>query len=310
LDKQLIRETAKLAVKSQRWQGSPDDMSSFLHAFGLTENESVTNAGLVLFGKQPARILPQARVRLLVLPEGKTANHYSLDRTFEGSLLRIAEEIPQSLSSYTGGVTSVFSAEKWQREDRALYPMSALREGVMNALVHRDYSLSGTITISVQPESIEITSPGGLPNELKPADLKRNHLSVPRNPDIAHICFLYGLIEKIGRGTQRIVEDCRRSRLRDPKWQSSALATSLTFFAPSGGMQNLRKEDLNERQLQIMSALEEHEYIRAGDINRLFGGEVTDRTIRTDLQVLMEDGWLVRRGRGRSTSYARGPKEE
>jgi len=55
--------------------------------------------------------------------------------------------------------------------------------------------------------------PEGLPDGLTPADLKRDHLSLPRNLDIAHVFFIRGLIEKVGRGTQRILEDCRNARL-------------------------------------------------------------------------------------------------
>ena len=213
----------------------------------------MTNAALLLFGKQPSRLLPQARVRLLVMPEGKTGNRYSLDKTFDACILQIAEQIPSALEAHTGGVASRFSKENWQREDRSLYPTTALREGVMNALVHRDYGASGSITISLLPDSLQISNPGALPHGLTPADLKRDHSSVPRNPDIAHVFFLRGLIEKIGRGTQRIVQDCRKAGLRDPRWQSSGMETKLTFFAPA---MSSRSEDLNERQQQILDLLQ------------------------------------------------------
>jgi ATP-dependent DNA helicase RecG len=303
LDDKLIQETTRMAVKSQRWQGSPNDIEGFLHALGLVSFGGVTNAALLLFGKQPSRLLPQARVRLLVLPEGKTGNQYSLDKTFDACVLQIAEQIPAALEAHAGGVASRFSEKNWQREDRSLYPITALREGVMNALVHRDYDANGSITISLLPEELQISNPGPLPNGLTPADLKRDHPSVPRNPDIAHVFFLRGLIEKIGRGTQRILEDCRKVGLRDPRWQSSGLETKLTFFAPATIS---RAEDLNERQQQILNLLREKKQLRAGDVAVQLGGGVTDRTVRNDLQLLVDRGWLVRRGRGRSTSYVEG----
>ena len=303
LDDKLIQETTRMAVKSERWQGSPDDIEGFLHALGLVSFGGVTNAALLLFGKQPSRLLPQARVRLLVMPEGKTGNRYSLDKTFDACVLQIAEQIPSALEAHAGGVASRFPEKNWQREDRSLYPTTALREGVMNALVHRDYGASGSITISLLPDSLQISNPGALPDGLTPADLKRDHPSVPRNPDIAHVFFLRGLIEKIGRGTQRILEDCRKVGLRDPRWQSSGLETKLTFFAPA---MISRAEDLNERQQQILDLLREKKQLRAGDVAVQLGGGVTDRTVRNDLQLLVDGGWLVRRGRGRSTSYVEG----
>ena len=304
LDDDLIRETARMALETERWHGSANDTEAFLHSLGLSAYGGATNAALLLFGKQPSRLLPQARVRLLVTPRGKVGNQYSLDRMFDGCVLRIVEQIPTALTVHVGGVTSKFSEDKWQREDRLLYPMAALREGVMNALVHRDYSLSGSIVITIMPGSLQISNPGPLPEGLTPADLRRDHPSLPRNPDIAHVFFLRGLIEKIGRGTQRIVEDCRKARLHTPKWQSSALETKLTFFAPAVGSQS---EDLNERQQQIVEFLRDKKQVRVSEMAKLLGGSVTDRTVRNDLQVLVDGGWVIRRGQGRSTFYVEGP---
>jgi ATP-dependent DNA helicase RecG len=198
------------------------------------------------------------------------------------------------------GVESRFS-DSWQRSDHALWPVDALREGVMNALVHRDYSLSGSTTISIQAKSFEISNPGGLPYELKPADLKRTHLSLPRNPDIAHICFLHGLIEKIGRGTQRIVESCRVAKVREPKWQSYPFATTLTLFASSAS----EKIELNDRQRLILEESGRTSQISSSELARLLGGKVTDRTVRSDLEQLVRFGLLIRRGQGRNSVYER-----
>lgn len=299
----LIAETIEKAIKAQRWQGSGEDLDGFLNSLGLLVHREVTNAGFLLYGKNPTRVLPQARVRLLVLPKGKTGSVYSVDRLFEGSLLETAKQIPEALAVYTGGVESRFS-ENWERSDRPIYPADALREGVMNALMHRDYTLSGTTNITILSGSLEISNPGGLPNDLKPADLKKDHPSLPRNPDIAHICYLHGLIEKVGRGTQRIVEVCRAARARDPKWQSTRLATTLIFFAP--GVTPQRVEELNERQQRILLEVRKGGQIYAGDVTRLVGRGVSDRTVRSDLEELVHLGLLIRRGRGRSTLYAPG----
>jgi ATP-dependent DNA helicase RecG len=68
-----------------------------------------------------------------------------------------------------------------------------------------------------------------LPDELKLADLKINHLSLPRNPDIAQICFLRGWIEKIGRGTLQIIDDCREKGVAVPSWHTAGGTTTLVF---------------------------------------------------------------------------------
>lgn len=309
LETGLIAETAQMAVDAERWQGNPSDTAAFLHSLGLFENGGITNAALVLFGANPTRWLPQARIRLMVLPTGKAGDQHSVDRVFDKNLLRVAQQIPEALAVYVGGVESSFTDRSWQREERVLYPGTALREGVMNALIHRDYARSGTIIVSIRPKGVKIANPGRLPDELKPSDLKRDHASVPRNPDIAHVCYLRKLIEKIGRGTQRILEDCRKAKIREPKWETSPLETALSFFASTPSIAPTSAAGLNDRQRKIIEALKPKGSLKALSIAEVLGGGVTDRTIRNDLRVLVERGWIARRGQGPSTMYVLVEKE-
>ena len=115
---------------------------------------------------------------------------------------------------------------------------------------------------------------------------------MPRNPDIAHIFYLRGLIDKIGRGTQRILEDCRKAHLREPKWQSSEMETKLSFFTTA---KSIPLEQLNERQQKIVELLKEKTPLRVSDLVGSLGGKITERTIRNDIQALIDGGWLVRR---------------
>ncbi|MBS1912933.1 MAG: putative DNA binding domain-containing protein [Bacteroidetes bacterium] len=304
LDAALVRDTARLAIEAGRWEGSATDSEAFLHSLGLIESGAVTNAALLLFGATPARWLPQARIRLLVAPDGKTGDRYAVDQTFEENLLRVAALLPAALSSHVAGVQSRFPEESWRREDRVLYPQAALREGIMNALVHRDYNSGGSVVIEVLPHALRVSNPGVLPGQLKPADLKRVHQSIPRNPDIAHVFFLSRMIEKVGRGTQRIVEACRAAGLREPRWQSAAAATVLTFFAPTEPAGPAGVADLSERHLLILSTIEAHGSLKAPRVAELLDADVTARTVRTDLQYLVGIGRLIRRGRGPNTTYA------
>jgi ATP-dependent DNA helicase RecG len=309
LETPLIKETAQMALDAERWRGRPEDAAAFLHSLGLVENGGITNAALVLFGFEPTRWFPQARVQLLVLPNGKTADRHAVNRVFEKNLLRIAQQIPEALALYVGGVEAAFPNNNWQREERLLYPATALREGIMNALIHRDYSRNGAITVAVQPTGLKISNPGGLPGELKPSDLKRDHASVPRNPDIAHVCYLRKLIEKIGRGTQRIIEDCRAAKIKEPKWVSSLVETSLSFSASTVFPKSSELEALSDRQRRILDMLKSKGSLKALGIAKLLGGAVTDRTIRNYLLALVERGWITKRGQGPSTTYAAVKKE-
>jgi len=299
LDYELIEETLHRAIASQRWKRSDQDVDAFLAAIGLMVDGNITNAAILLYGNEPSRFLPQARVRLLIIPDGKTGDRYEVDHLYECNLLRIAHDLSQSLLAHVGGVQSEFSQDDWRRVDKTRYPMTALREGIMNAIVHRDYESNGSTIISLFAKSLEISNPGGLPEELKLSDLRKEHSSRPRNPDIAHICYLHGLIEKVGRGTQRIIEDCRKAKLKTPKWTSSKLETTLTFFA--GNAEHVT--DLTARQSQIAELLSSHGHLKVSEIVERLDGPVTDRTVRNDLQVLIDNCLVKKNGNGPTTAY-------
>lgn len=307
LDEGLVRQTLARASASGHWPGDADDVNGFLHGLGLTEGDNVTHAAWLLYGKKPARLLPQARVRLLVLPEGKTGGHYALDKTFDTCLLKMAQALPAALAPYAEGVRSEFDPRDWQRNDRRRYPPAALREGVMNALVHRDYASSASIVISVMPDSIQIVSPGGLPDDMTVAELRRGQLSLPRNPDIAHVCFLHGLIEKLGRGTQMIMEECRRAKLKEPRWNSSSRETALALFSPEAEPEAV---ELSERQQRILKFLSTQPSAKAAEIAQALGEEVTERTVRNDLLALVDKHLVKRVGQGPSTRYALAEPEQ
>ena len=173
-------------------------------------------------------------------------------------------------------------------------------------MMHRDYSnVSGSATISIYPDKLEITNYGELPKELKTSDLKRNHLSLPRNPDIAHVSFLRGWIEKIGRGTLKIVEDCKEAGMREPRWTSKSGFTTLTFFGAKNKGKQVATEDMNERQLKLVLAIEPGQSLTIAGYLNFIGIPITDRSARNDLALVVQGGWFKKQGKGRNTCYVR-----
>jgi ATP-dependent DNA helicase RecG len=105
-----------------------------------------------------------------------------------------------------------------------------LREALVNALCHRDYSQQGAaISLAIFEDRLELWSEGGLPFGLEPAALKREHASRPRNLLIADVFFRRGLIERWGRGTQVIVEECERAGCSEPSYRVSGGCFVVTF---------------------------------------------------------------------------------
>lgn len=229
-DHELINTVMNESQSNQRSSYKGNDSLEFLSHYGLFNNGSFTNACVVLFAKNPAKYLPQTRVRITEYAEGKTDKSLLRDEILEGNLFEIRNKLETYVQNM--GIRSLFLSNEWRRLDFK-YPEKALQEGMVNALIHRDYSLYNShLTISSYQDSIVIINSGKLPEELKVADLRKNHRSFPVNPDIAHITFLMGYIDKLGRGTVKILEECIALNLKEPKWSSKKNEVSLTFYGP------------------------------------------------------------------------------
>jgi ATP-dependent DNA helicase RecG len=103
---------------------------------------------------------------------------------------------------------------------------------LVNAFVHRDYTdFSGGLSVFIYPKRLEIWNSGELPEGITVKGLNTGHISVLRNPDIAHVLYLRGMMEKLGRGSVLIQKACVDRGLPKPEWKSDRGVT-LTFFAP------------------------------------------------------------------------------
>jgi ATP-dependent DNA helicase RecG len=310
LDIEELEKTISHINERGRSKQEIRDIESFLQQYGLLQNGNLTNAAVVLFAKNPTYYLPQCRFRLTKFINSKTDSFIQNDLILENNLFKNITSINDFFQNNLE-FQSTFTDTDWQREDKLQYPIQALREGVMNALIHRDYSnVSASAMISVYPDKLEISNYGMLPDGLKPSDLKRSHLSIPQNPDIAHICFLRGYIEKIGRGTIKIIDECKSARLKEPTWISKNNVVNLTFYYERS--EDISFEQLNERQKKVISNTKFGDLISVSDYINIVYADIKlkfdvigERTARNDMQILLKGGWFIKNGSGPATKYFR-----
>lgn len=303
LDRDEIAQTVKEAQEAKRFEfPHPDKVVDVLERLAVCRAGMFTQAADVLFAKNPALRHPQTRVRATCFSTDKGGDYID-NQAFQGPLVSVLKKVMDFISRNTP-VRSRFEQGNLARHDRTAYPFDAVREGLVNAFAHRDYAhFSGGIAIGMYPNRIEIWNSGRLPEGWKPADLKKNHPSYPPNPDIAHVLYIRGLMERVGRGTQKIIDACKEYGLAAPRWQDAPSGVTLTLFSDKMG--DVVEVALNERQNALLQALEPGAEIKLADYRAQFAREVSERQARRDLKELVEMAFLTSLGAGAGARYKR-----
>jgi len=304
LDRNEVFDAVKDAEDSGRFRfADSDDMIAVLEDLGLCRNGVFTQASDVLFGYNPALRHPQVRVRATRYAEDKGSDDYLDDRMFQGPLVRMFNEVIDFVGRNVA-VTARFENGRLRRRDRPEYPMHALREGLVNAFSHRDYAgFSGGISVGIYPSRIEIWNSGRLPEGLTPNDLRRNHPSLPINPDIAHLLYIRGLMERVGRGTQKILNACKDYGLPGPKWLDKPSGVTLILY--SSRLSADHEISLNKRQQIFMENFAPGSEITPAEYRERFASDVSERQARRDLKELEDLLLIVRKGGGARSRYQR-----
>lgn len=278
----------------------PEDLglssNDFLEKLRVIDNGSIKRAGLVLFGKDPAKFFPGMVVKI-----GRfSSSHDDLrfQEIVEGNLMHMLEEVASVLNLKF--FTRTVSFEGLQRIEKGEYPVAALREMLLNSLVHREYS-GGAVQIRMYDHSFSIWNEGTLPIGLSIDSLKRRHPSRPRNPLIADICFKGGYIDAWGRGTLSIFSSCLEAGLPEPEIQQQDGGVMVTLFKSNPIKVQLDRTDLNYRQYETLIHLKEKGIISSGEYANKFG--VADRTARRDLAEMCAIGLIEKIGENKSLKY-------
>jgi ATP-dependent DNA helicase RecG len=273
-----------------------------LRGLGLLKDGALLRAAVVLFGAR-ARIeaeLPQCLLRIAKF-KGTDKTEFLDNRQFNGhafDLLLKAEQFLRENLPIAGRVVPGL----FERVDEPLYPPVALREALANAFCHRDYTIGGgSVGVAIYQDRLEIISPGTLHFELTPEQLFLPHESRPWNPLIARVFHRRGIIETWGRGTLKMAELTQQAGLPRPEIEEGPNFV-LVRFRPSRYIPPQQvKQDLTDRQRQILQLLSEKPGIGRKEILGLLQVEL--RPLKSDLEQLKRLGLIVQSGKGRGTLW-------
>ncbi|EKD43705.1 MAG: hypothetical protein ACD_72C00166G0001, partial [uncultured bacterium] len=199
----------------------------------MPEKKPVINmAGILLFGKNPEKWHPRARLRILRF-EGKvehtgTRLNITKDIYVGGPIINQVRESQQKLENLLRDFSTLSKTGKFTKEKE--YPDFTWREAIVNALIHRDYTLEGAdIQVKMFEDHIEVVSPGRFPGFVNEHNIKDVHYS--RNPRIARIMAEMGFVKEVGEGVNRIYEEMGAANLPQPLFkEESQTQVVVTLF--------------------------------------------------------------------------------
>jgi len=271
------------------------DNFKLLEKLNLIEDGRLKRAAILLFGKNPKKFYISAYIKV-----GKFLTDTDIVSTddIEGNLLQQVEKTIEILK--TKYLISPIKFEGIYRKEDMEYPEEALREAIINAVIHRDY-IGPHTQLKIYPDKITLWNVGELPKKLRIEELKRNHSSYPRNEILADVFFKAGLIEAWGRGTIKIINECKKAGLPEPEFKEEFGGLSVYFYKDIYTEENLRKMGLNERQIKAVMYVRQKRKITNKEYQKI--NQCSRNTASNDLKVLVQKDILKESGKKGAGSY-------
>jgi len=249
----------------------------------INEDEYYTNLGL-LFSEQCQHSIKCA------LYDGNTKFEFRDRKEFSGSILKQLDEAYEYISLQNKVESNFKGLNRVDRED---YPFYAIREALINAVVHRDYSFSGSILIHIFEDRMEFVSVGGLVAGLTLDDIMLG-ISESRNKNLAACFYRLKLIESYGTGIQRIYESYSKYSV-EPEFKISENA--FVVVLPNVNY----KIDLDNNNEKILKIIKNRVNVSRKDIETDL--KLSKSTVTLMLNKLLQEGKIQQEGKARNTRY-------
>ena len=281
------------AEKQFEKQNIPFDAAK-MQTLGMISADGIySNVALLLSDQCPSTIKAATF-------SGEDKGSFQDRREFDGSLFQQMEEL-YSYLDMRNQTKATFDG--LYRIDTRDYPEDALREALLNSLVHRDYSFRASTLVSVYADRIEFVSVGGLPSGIELDDIMLG-LSVCRNPKLAAIFYRLQLIEAYGTGMPKIMNAYTETELK-PKIEVSSNAFKITLPNRNAGTNHTQTPvgTLKREEKRILDFIGSNGHIVRSDVDQLL--DVSKAKANRILKRMVAEGLIYQDGNGRKTKYRR-----
>ncbi|MDR1556077.1 MAG: transcriptional regulator, partial [Tannerellaceae bacterium] len=265
-----------------------------LEKLRLVQDGKLKRAAIVLFGKDPGKFYPNTFVKIGKFEDDDFTIRFQ--ETEEGNLIQVLDKVLRTLD-YKFLIRNI-SFEGMNRVETLEYPIPALREMLLNTLIHRNY-MGAPTQLRVYDKKLFIWNDGGLPPTITLSELKEHHSSHPRNPILAGACFLGGYIDSWGSGIMKIVDSCQAAGLPTPDLKEKEGGFIVTLFKDKFTEEQLQKLGLNDRQIKAVMYVKEKGKIANAEYQEI--NKVSRITATRDFAELVEKevlNYSAQRGAG------------
>ena len=283
IDEEALESFIEKAMKRRKIRSI--GVSSLLDNLGMIKDNKLTVAALLCFGRNPQKHLPYAILKVGKFIGGKII----YEKEIRGNLI---EQIERGYAEVLGIIRKRIVGINLRREEAFEYPPEAIRELIVNAVAHRDYSSRSPVYIKIFEDIIEFENPGRL-LELSIDDLKKPHRSVLRNPKIAEALYHLGYVEKWGTGTLMVMKSCLENGNGEPVFESNGV-----FRVKISSSERFQA---NEIEKEILRYLRDRGIVTRKELEKYLG--VKESTVRKYLRKLRMKGLIARVGEGKNTKY-------
>src|SRR5690554_53684 len=311
LEEKILKNFRGLAVRKQRLPDETLEVSNaeLLAKLRLTQGDYLKRAAIMLFHPEPDYFVTGAEIKIGAF--GKNDADLLYHDVIHGNLFTQVETALELIQLKY--LKAKISYEGLYRKERFPLPIPALREALLNAVVHKDYGSHTAIQISIYPDKLMLWNPGQLPDSWTLEKLISKHESIPYNPEIAKCFFLAGLIEAWGRGIERIIEACQQENYPTPEWKVEPNGLWVIFELEADekeqetvdyGRYRTISDDIGRLTLE-QKLLVEH-VIKNDRVTRVSAMELLNlqkSQAAAILKAMVEMGLLARKGQGRGTYY-------
>jgi ATP-dependent DNA helicase RecG len=218
LNEEKVHEFLRLARRSRGFP-LPEEATSMevLTHLNLLDKERPSHAAILLFGKQPQRFLISSEVKCAHFHGNEVTKPIPFYRVYKGTVFDLVDQAVDFVLSKIDLAVGT-RAQSVQAPVAYEVPPEVIREAIVNAVAHRDYTSNGSVQVMLFADRLEVWNPGALPPPLTLAKLRKPHGSVPFNPLLAEPLYLTKYIERMGTGTGDMIKRCRNFGLDEPEF--------------------------------------------------------------------------------------------